>query len=50
MNIHNLFSIKNKNVIVTGSGRGLGFEIANFYQNNGANVFAFDKIFKKKKI
>ena len=48
MNIHNLFSIKNKNVIVTGSGRGLGFEIANFYQNNGANVFAFDKIFKKK--
>ena len=42
-----LFSIKDKNVIITGAGRGLGFEIANYYQNNGANVFAFDKIFKK---
>lgn len=42
-----LFSIKNKNVIITGAGRGLGFEISNYYQNNGANVFAFDKIFKK---
>ena len=43
-----LFSIKNKNVVITGAGRGLGFQISEFYQNNGANVFAFDKIFKKK--
>ena len=48
MNIHNLFSIKNKNVIITGASGGLGFEIANFFQNNGANVFAFDKNFNKK--
>jgi NAD(P)-dependent dehydrogenase (short-subunit alcohol dehydrogenase family) len=48
MNINNLFSIKNKNVIITGAGGGLGFEIANFFQNNGANVFAFDKNFNKK--
>ena len=43
-----LFSIKNKNVVITGAGRGLGYQIAEFYQNNGANIFAFDKIFKKK--
>ena len=47
MNKSKLFSIENKNVVITGAGRGLGFELANFYQNNGANVFAFDKIFKK---
>jgi 2-deoxy-D-gluconate 3-dehydrogenase len=43
-----LFSIEHKNVVITGAGRGLGFELANFYQKNGANVFAFDKVFKKK--
>lgn len=47
LNESKLFSIENKNVVITGAGRGLGFELANFYQNNGANVFAFDKIFKK---
>ena len=47
MNIQNLFSIKNKNVVITGAGRGLGFEIANFYHNNGAKVFAIDKVFNK---
>jgi len=48
MSSKEIFSIKNKNVIITGGGRGLGFEIANYFQNNGAKVFVFDKIFNKK--
>ncbi len=35
-----LFSIKGKNVLVTGGGTGIGFMIASaFIQNNAANVF-----------
>jgi len=48
MSSKEIFSIKNKNVIITGGGRGLGFEIANYFQNNGAKVFVFDKSFNKK--
>lgn len=43
----NIFSVKKKNVIITGAGRGLGLEIANYFSYSGANVYIFDKYFKK---
>ena len=45
MNFQNYF--KNKTVLITGSGRGIGLEIAREYLNHGAKIIALD-INKKK--
>ena len=43
-----IFSVQGKKIIITGGGRGLGFEIANYFQDNGAEVIVFDKTFKNR--
>jgi NAD(P)-dependent dehydrogenase (short-subunit alcohol dehydrogenase family) len=43
----NMFSIKNKHCIVSGAGRGIGYEIARSLHNAGAIVIGVDKSFKK---
>ena len=45
-----LFNLKNKNVIITGAGRGLGLVLSNYFQRNGSQVIAFDKEFNLKDI
>ena len=42
-----MFSIENKYCIVTGAGRGIGYEIARSLHNAGAIVTGVDKYFKK---
>ena len=42
-----MFSIKNKYCIVSGAGRGIGYEIARSLHNAGAIVIGIDKSFKK---
>ena len=46
---NNLFSVKNLVVIITGSGRGIGLELAISFANNGAKVIRLDKNLKKIK-
>ena len=45
MNFQNYF--KNQIVLITGSGRGIGLEIAKEYLNHGAKVVALDINIKK---
>ena len=45
----NIFSIKNSVVIITGSGRGIGLELAIAFIKNGANVIRLDKNISKMK-
>ena len=42
MRIEQLFSVKDKTVVVTGAARGLGREIATAFAHNGANVVLSD--------
>jgi NAD(P)-dependent dehydrogenase (short-subunit alcohol dehydrogenase family) len=37
------FSVKDKNVIVTGSSSGIGLEIVKMFARKGANILAFDR-------
>ena len=46
---NNIFSVKNLVVIITGSGRGIGLELAIAFANNGAKVIRLDKNLKKIK-
>ena len=46
---NNIFSVKNLVVIITGSGRGIGLELAIAFANNGAKVIRLDKKLKKLK-
>lgn len=45
-----IFSVKDKNVIITGAGRGNGLEIAKAFRTAGSNVFSLDIISKKNTI
>ena len=45
----NIFSIKNSVVIITGSGRGIGLDLAIAFIKNGANVIRLDKNISKIK-
>ena len=47
-NQNNIFSLKNKVVIITGAGRGIGQHIAENIAKSEAQVFAIDKKFSKK--
>lgn len=42
-----LFNVHGKTVIITGSGRGIGLEIAKCFHNLGSNVIRIDKNLKK---
>ena len=44
-----IFSIKNFVVIITGSGRGIGLDLAMAFIKNGARVIRLDKHIKKIK-
>ena len=41
-NILDRFNIKGRTVVVTGGGRGLGFNFANGLAQSGANIAAID--------
>ncbi len=45
--VDNLFSIRNKVVIITGSNQGIGEILAKGMENNGAIVYRIDKKFSK---
>ena len=45
----NIFSVENLVVVITGSGRGIGLELAIAFIKNGANVIRIDKNLKKVK-
>tara|TARA_Y100001970_G_scaffold289178_1_gene418679 strand:+ start:1091 stop:1840 length:750 start_codon:yes stop_codon:yes gene_type:complete len=49
INRKNFFNIKNLVTIITGSGKGLGLEIASNFYEHGAKVIRFDKNLKKHK-
>lgn len=44
--MNDLFSVKNKIVIITGSGKGIGMHLATSIAEHGAYVYAIDKLFK----
>lgn len=43
MLINNLFSVKNKNILISGATSGIGFEIAEALNANGANVLGIGR-------
>ena len=44
----NLFSIKEKVIIITGAGRGIGYKLATEMARNSAKIYSLDKKFSKK--
>tara|TARA_B100000953_G_scaffold290656_1_gene276061 strand:- start:414 stop:1166 length:753 start_codon:yes stop_codon:yes gene_type:complete len=46
--MNDIFSIKNKTIVITGAGRGIGNFLANELAKRSAIVYAVDKIFSKK--
>ena len=46
--IKNIYSIKNNIIVVTGGGRGIGYELAKGFAENSATVYSLDKKFSKK--
>ena len=45
---NNLFSLKNKVVLITGAGKGIGQHLAEKIAEQNAIVYAIDKQFTKK--
>jgi len=50
MKLNQLFSIKGKTVVITGSGSGIGFELAKGFIINGAHVIGISRTRPKEKI
>ena len=46
--MENLFSIEGKVIIVTGAGRGIGYELATNLAKYSAIIYSLDKKFAKK--
>ena len=46
--MENLFSIKNKVIIITGAGRGIGYQLAVGLAKHSAIIYSLDKKFAKK--
>ena len=46
--MNDIFSIKNKTIVITGAGRGIGNFLANELAKRSAIVYAVDKTFSKK--
>jgi len=46
MDLSSLFSVKDKVVLVTGGGRGIGYYIANGFVTNGATVYITSRTFE----
>ena len=44
-----MFNLSKKNIIVTGSNQGIGFEIARKLYELDCNIIRIDQIFLKKK-
>ena len=47
---NNLFSLKNKVVLITGAGKGIGQHLAEKIAEQNAIVYAIDKQFTKKRL
>ena len=43
-----IFSVKNKIIVITGAGKGIGFLLANELSKRSAVIYAIDKTFPKK--
>ena len=48
LTMENLFSIEGKVIIVTGAGRGIGYELATNLAKYSAIIYSLDKKFTKK--
>ena len=46
--MHDIFSVKNKIIVITGAGRGIGYFLADELAKRSAVVYAVDKTFSKK--
>ena len=46
--MNDIFSVKNKIIVITGAGRGIGRFLANELSKRSAIVYAVDKTFSKK--
>ena len=45
MTSSNLFSLKDKTVVITGSGRGIGFSLAKGFTQKRASIIGLDQSF-----
>ena len=48
LTMENLFSIEGKVIIVTGAGRGIGYELATNLAKYSSIIYSLDKKFTKK--
>tara|TARA_Y100000310_G_scaffold156238_1_gene155672 strand:+ start:1784 stop:1930 length:147 start_codon:yes stop_codon:yes gene_type:complete len=47
--MNDIFSVKNKIIVITGAGRGIGHFLANELSKRSAVVYVIDKKFKIRK-
>jgi|TARA_B110000503_G_scaffold38224_1_gene62733 NAD(P)-dependent dehydrogenase (short-subunit alcohol dehydrogenase family) len=50
MNINDIFSVKEKQVVITGCGSGMGLELAKGFINNGAHVIGISRSKPKENV